>query len=402
MTTAASLQQHDFADYPPEARQLAMSSLDTLRPLPLLFVATLLRQLSRYDWLFPPERKEILDQLDLLKQQGAGTLPEVASHFDQIRLTTELEKMEWAAQPDRFSEALTAYLWSSHQMETFRAVAAGYTARLDTLRQKPLIQEPRICIVLLGQNASAEGVTLFEKLRPKGTLFENATTSNAFQIVSETLQNRARKNQGPYQHWWIDGGNAPGGRDYATISYDALSPVRQRVLAIMENAHTSGSDGPEGLRTTLRQVERQQIGQPDGPSDPVLARFALELFADGSGTQIYSTTFVQWAAREVLRRAQASTMILRYAPRQSARPMNDLISHGSQPITLDPHGSLIDADMGTYYTWLNLMRLPEAKRDTLIACHEGGRQAIAVSPSMAAGAISLQACDLQQILHWAG
>jgi hypothetical protein len=403
MTAATSLQESNLAGYPPEARKLATSSLGMLRPLPLVFVATLLRQLSRYDWLFPPERKEMLDQLELLKEQGSGTLQQVAARFDQIPLTADLERMEWATQPDRFSEALTAYLWSSHQMESFRRVAAEYSAKLDALRQKPPIQSPpnqspRLCIVLLGQGAQAEGIPLFAKLRPKGTLFENVSTSDAVQTASEVLQSRARKSPDPYRHWWIDGGKMAEDSSYVTISYDALSPVRRRILAIMENARTSGSDGPEGLRSLLHQVERQQPGKPEG--DPVLDRFTLDLFADGSGTQIYSTTFVQWAAREVLRRAQPSTIVLRYAPRQSERSMNELISDSSQSITLDPQGSLIDADMGSYYTWLSLMRLPSAERDTLIACHEGGRQAIAVSSSMAAGATSRQGCDLRHILQW--
>ncbi|WP_263367395.1 hypothetical protein [Edaphobacter bradus] len=400
MKTAASLQPHDFADYPPEAREFAMSSLDTLQPLPLLFVATLLRQVSRYDWLFPPEQKEVLDQLELLKRQGPGTLQQAAISFDQIPLTADLERMDWAAQPDRFSEALTAYLWSSHHMENFRTRAAEYSAKLDASRQKPSTQNPRICIVLLGKGARAEGVPLFERLRPKGTLFQNVATSDALQIALETLQGRAKQSPGPYLHWWIDGGDAVSGPDYVTISYNALDPVRRRVLAIMDKARTSGSDGPEGLRSLLHQVERQRTGKAHGQLDPVLDHFALELFADGSGTQIYSTTFVQWTAREVLRRAQPDTIILRYAPRQSERPLNELISGSSTSLTPDPQGSLIDANMGSYYTWLNLMRLPGAERDTWIACHEGGRQAIAVSPAMPAGTVSLQPCDLRQIVQW--
>ena len=105
----------------------------------------------------------------------------------------------------------------------------------------------------------------------------------------------------------------------------------------------------------------------------------------GSGTQIFSTTFVQWAAREVLRRARPHTLVLRYAPRQAERPMNDLVLASAAEEQLDPHGSLIDADMGAYYTWLNLTRLPGAEKSRFIACHEGGSEAIAIAPTLAAG-----------------
>jgi hypothetical protein len=401
MSLPAKLETRDFAGYPPEARELATNSLNLLEELPLLFVATLLREVSKYDWLFPPERKGILDQLELLKPQGPETLRQTALLFHQVPVSPELEKMEWAAQPEQFSEVLTAYLWSSGSIEKFRTVAVQYSAKLDALRQHPLPQHPRACIVLLGQGARAEGVPLFERLRQRGTVFRNVVTSDALQVALEVLKTRAQIDPGPYRHWWIDGGNATGEQSIVTLSYAALSPVRRKVLAMMESARNSGSDGPEGLRSALHQMERQPSATTENPSDPVLNHFSLDLFADGSGTQIYSTTFVQWTAREVLRRAQPSTIVLHYAPRQSERPINELIANGGRLTEVDTQGSLIDADMGAYYTWLNLMRLPGAERDSFIACHEGGQEAVAVSPSMAKGALSLQPCDLRQILQWA-
>ena len=41
----------------------------------------------------------------------------------------------------------------------------------------------------------------------------------------------------------------------------------------------------------------------------MLNRFQLSLLTEGSGTQVFSTTFVQWAAREALRRAQPLTLV---------------------------------------------------------------------------------------------
>ena len=43
------------------------------------------------------------------------------------------------------------------------------------------------------------------------------------------------------------------------------------------------------------------------PKDEVLERFKVSLLTEGSGTQIFSTSFAQWAAREALRRAQPLT-----------------------------------------------------------------------------------------------
>ncbi len=52
----------------------------------------------------------------------------------------------------------------------------------------------------------------------------------------------------------------------------------------------------------------------------MLNRFQLSLLTEGSGTQVFATTFVQWAAREALRRAQPLTVFtpFRSAPAREA------------------------------------------------------------------------------------
>jgi len=130
----------------------------------------------------------------------------------------------------------------------------------------------------------------------------------------------------------------------------------------------------------------------------VLSRFQLKLFSEGSGTQIYSTTFAQWATREVLRRAQANTLLVRYAPRQRQRPMNELLAGGRSEAELDPVGSLVDAEMGAYYHWINQQRLPGSDRSGFVAWFEGHGEAIAIGPTMPRGTESNSAIGLQELL----
>jgi len=120
-----------------------------------------------------------------------------------------------------------------------------------------------------------------------------------------------------------------------------------------------------------------------------------------TGTQIFSTTFAQWAAREVLRRAQPHTLFVRFAPRQRQKPMNEMLASGREPAELDPAGSLVDADMGAYYNWLNLQRLTGADKSSSLVWFEGHREAIAIGPSLPRGTTSSAAASLEQILSWA-
>jgi len=136
----------------------------------------------------------------------------------------------------------------------------------------------------------------------------------------------------------------------------------------------------------------------DQAGDQVLERFKVKLLTEGSGTQIFSTSFAQWAAREVLRLAQALTLLVRFAPRQRQRPMNELLANGKANVELDPLGSLIDADMGAYYHWINQQRLPGADRSSFLVWFEGHNQALAIAPSLPRGTESSTEIDVGRLV----
>jgi hypothetical protein len=176
--------------------------------------------------------------------------------------------------------------------------------------------------------------------------------------------------------------------------------MRQSLLKRIQTEIAMPGMGPEELRTRLAHMTPADL-QSDSAGDPVLSRFELKLFTEGSGTQIYSTTFAQWAAREVLRRAQALTLLVRYAPRQRQRPMNELLSGNDAHAEFDPAGSLLDADMGAYYQWIDQQRLPGADRSAFIAWFEGHGEAVAVGPALARGVESHSPIEMADLLSLA-
>ena len=66
----------------------------------------------------------------------------------------------------------------------------------------------------------------------------------------------------------------------------------------------------------------------------------------------------------------------------------------------DPIGSLVDADLGAYYNWLNQQRLPGAEQSSFLVWFEGHNQALAIGPSMPRGTKSTSVADLGQVLAW--
>jgi hypothetical protein len=91
-------------------------------------------------------------------------------------------------------------------------------------------------------------------------------------------------------------------------------------------------------------------------------------------------------------------LLVRFAPRQRQRPMNELLASTGDSAELDPVGSLVDADMAAYYNWLNQQRLPGANQSAFLVWFEGHKQALAIGPTTPCGTTSSSATDLGQIL----
>jgi hypothetical protein len=167
----------------------------------------------------------------------------------------------------------------------------------------------------------------------------------------------------------------------------------------MQSEISRPGTGPESLRTFMAQLRPGDVGLKKS-DDAVLSHFQLKLLTEGSGTQIFSTTFAQWAAREALRRAQPLTLLVRFAPRQRQRPMNELLSASNTESELDLIGSLIDGDMGAYYNWINQLRLPGADKSSFLVWFENHNQAVVIGPSVPRGTESSAPTDVKQLLSW--
>jgi hypothetical protein len=391
------LKIEQFAGYPPEARKVIAAHLTVLRQLPLSFVPSLLREVIEYDFKFPAERTAIDSELANLSALSDSQLKAWFAEFAQLSLSSSLEQLDWINLPVQFVEQQSAYLWSTHQLDSFRKAATDYGARLAAVAPPEPIPVPRLGIAVIGQGVTSFDEPLFRNLRKYGTYFSQVKPEGGLEQLLACVESRAKARPFPYGHWYVDGGQAISHNSSLTcISYHGLDQVRVALLRKMQTEIKRPGMGPEELRTYMARLTPTDVGMDDA-SDPVLARFQLKLLTEGSGTQIFSTTFAQWATREVLRRAQALTLLVRFAPRQRQRPMNELLSNVHGEAEPDALGSLVDADMGAYYHWINQQRLTGAERSSFIVWFEGHGQAIAISPTLPRGAESSSAIDLAKM-----
>jgi hypothetical protein len=392
------LKAESFAAYPPQAKALAVSHLDAIRPLPLALVPSLLRQIIDYDYSFPVERSAIENELAQLGSLSESQRKEWFGAFSAVSLSSSLENFDWINLPAQFVEQESAYLWSTHQLDAFSKAATEYGDRLAKDRNAEPVAMQRLGIAVVGQGVTAYNAPLFRNLRKHGTWFTQVIPNGGLQSLLSAVEQRARAHPAAYAHWYVDGGAPlPHTPNITCVSYESLAPVRGLLLKKVQAEIGQPGMGPEELRTRLARMTPADLFM-ENAADPVLSRFQLKLFTEGSGTQIYSTTFAQWTAREVLRRAQALTLLVRFSPRQRQRPMNELLSGKQGEAELDPAGSLLDADMGAYYHWLDQQRLPGAERSAFIAWFEGHGDAVAIGPSMPRGAESHTLIDMNKLL----
>jgi hypothetical protein len=425
------LKPDHFKNYPPQARQLVTNSIATLQALPLSFVPNLLREAIDYDYKFPAERKALEKELANLRslsfektsQQKSEQKLEIKNDwlqgFAQIALSPQLEQMDWVNSPAQFVEQLSAHLWATHQLDAFRQAATDYADRLRAAAPPEPPPIPRLGIAVIGQGVSTYDEPLFRQLRTQGAYFSRIKPEGGLKQLLDFVAERAQAHPVPYGHWYVDGGEEAEHHSALTcISYRALEPVRAELLNKMRVEIEKPGMGPENLRTLLAQMTPADLGfgksnlddaiskkqdfnkQDLSKQDPILDRFQLKLLTEGSGTQIFSTTFAQWTAREALRRAQPCTLLVRFAPRQRQKPMNELLSSNQNQTELDPVGSLMDADLGAYYNWINQQRLPGAEQSSFLAWFENHSEAVAIGPAMSRGTESNKVADLREVLSW--
>jgi hypothetical protein len=391
------LKSEQFSSYPPEARKLATDYIGTMHRLPLTFLPSLLREVIDFDFKFPAERKAVEKELANLRSLSAEQLHEWFQGFEQIRLSSELEQFNWVGAPAQFLEQLSAHLWTTHQVDAFRAAAIQYADRLREAVPPEPPPIPRLGITVIGQGVQTPEEPIFLKLKPHGTYFSRVNPGTGLTQVLEVAAARAKAHPADFGHWYVDGGAAADHDPQLTcVSYRGLEPARQALSAKLRTEIERPGMGPEALRTLLAQLRPADLGL--NSSGPVLDRFQLKLLTEGSGTQIFSTTFAQWTARETLRRAQPVTLLVRFAPRQRQKPMNELLAGSADAGDLDYSGSLVDADLGAYYNWINQQRLPGAEQSSFLVWFEGHEDAVAIGPAIARGAQSNGATDLREIL----
>ena len=195
--TPGELKPDQFSAYPPQAQQSALAHMALLRQLPLAFVPLLLRELISYDWKFPAERKELDHQFAYLTELPPPQLTQEMAPFLKLQLSPNLEHLDWINSPTACSEQLASHLWSTHQLDDFRAASIEYVRKLNASAPPQPLPMSRLGIVIIGRGVTENQYQLFRKLRPYGTYFSNVHPENGRKTLFEAMAERAQAQPPP-------------------------------------------------------------------------------------------------------------------------------------------------------------------------------------------------------------
>jgi hypothetical protein len=375
--------------------------MSVLRALPVPLAAIMMQQIARANRLFPIEIRELDRLIGSLRTPRSSDMESAVQRFASLRLSKDLLRVGWQRNPADFVDKMTAELWASSQINAFREAAKRLVAPRQGDEDHDAGHGPRCVVVVLDKElvSPAGPYSLFHKLRPLGTFFSGAADAYGREALRQWIAARTQTNPEKYAHWYLSGAKIEHELPATTVSfsYDGLRPTRTEVVAMFNRMRQGSFVGPDGLREVLLHITPEEMGL-GSVEDDVLQMFMLDLFTAGSGTQLYATTFVQWAVREALRRAQPQTVVAQFTARSRAISMDERFSHPGLEPAPDFAGSLVDAEMGAYMSYVNLKRLPGSRNSSFLAWHEGCGQAVLVGPDMPEGAVSSSHIQMSRLL----
>ncbi len=400
--TPVSLTLRSFDAYPAQGRDLARRYLSVLRSMPLAVLPGFLEQVRTFDWRFPQEQSSLTEQLEWLENGSVDQRRRILLPFTSIVVPPDLIASDWVNDPQGFTQALTAYLWQSRQIDSYRAAAVDLFRILPV---SPAASQTTLVVAIIGRDASGSSYPLFTRIRKDGMYVRNVSAGGAHDALFALLAVRAQAAQVPYAHWYVDGGDAwpvaETVRESIThFTYPQLSSINNAVLKAMDQAVRQGT-GPEVLESRLNHLSPAELGAAQTTRDPRLQHLYVSLLTAGSGTQIYSTSFVQSAAIEILRRARPLTLYFRFAPRRRQVSINDILESRSISPLEDPEGSLVDADMAAYYAYLELRKAPGGEHASFLVWVEGRQDVFIVGPNVARDTESNSPLSMEQVISFA-
>lgn len=354
-----------------------------IQKLPVTMRPALNQQFTEWEMLFPYERNRVTTFMKGVETYspsalGALTAPLWAledkmgvKHWDFTQTNDTIENASQLARSAYFAE------W---RLEVQRVVDAINAAAHDATPAQT--ESTRLMLIILPGNLPVNPQSVWKQWDPKG--HEIKISGGSEKLCQLVIQGQpgldgiatlaARQGaQDSSDLWLIDseaklhGMLSPQASFPAfSLSFANLKPLREKFLAEL-NKTPRDIEATDQIIANLRSEAWNgwELWPSEVDSQPRLKRFLIDLILSGNGVLIFSNSFVEWTAAEVLRRARPRTIVARFGMRIKPKPFTSIAIFENQqkvstvPDVDDPENSAIDAAILARYTWLAAARYPE-------------------------------------------
>ncbi len=340
------------------------------------------QQFTEWEMLFPYERNRVVTFMKGVETYSPSALDTLTAPLWALEEKMGVKHWDFTQANDTIENASqlarSAY-YAEWRREIQRVVDAINSAGRDATPAPA--ESTRLMLIILPGDLPVNPQSVWKQWDPKGHEIKIAGGSERLcQLVIQgqpglvgiaTLAAR-QGTQESSDLWLIDaeakmhGMLAQAPIPAFSLSFTNLKPLRDKFLAEL-NTTPRDIEATDQIIANLRSEAWSGWGlwPPEVDSQPRLKRFLIDLILSGNGVLIFSNSFVEWTAAEVLRRARPRTIVARFGMRSKPKPFTSIAIFENQqkvstvPDVDDPENSAIDAAILARYVWLADSRYPE-------------------------------------------
>jgi hypothetical protein len=398
-----------------------------IKKLPVTMRPALNQQFTEWEMLFPYERNRVVTFMKGVETYNPSALDALTAPLWALEDKMGVKHWDFSQSNDTIENASqlarSAY-YAEWRREVLRVVDAINAAARDAAPAQA--ESTRLMLIILPGNLPVNPQSVWKQWDPKGHEIKISGGSEKLcQLVVQgqpgldgiaTLAAR-QGTQESSDLWLIDaearmhGMLSPQAPIPAfSLSFTNLKLLRDKFLAELNKA-------PKDIEVTdeiIANIRKEAwngwgLWPPEVDSQPQLKRFLIDLMLSGNGVLIFSNSFVEWTAAEVLRRARPRTIVARFGMRIKPKPFTSIAIFENQqkvstvPDVDDPENSAIDASILARYAWLAAARYPEQDHTICLCVAEYLDSAYVILPEgKSLGWSPDQAVAPEELYSWLG
>jgi len=383
----------------PEELQNALNE-GVLEQLPRTFLPFTRQQLRDWDYLFPYERKSVVQLLVFVASLSRADTTSLFREVLQLEDKMGVRSWQFSTEEQTILNA-SLLARSPYYQEWRKAVQRVFDAAEEHAARdnSSTASRNRLVLLVIPQKLPLDSTTVWQRWQSAGRVVKlEPTDANANFSMAQAVLGMAAAEHGTSLldivarargstaagFWLLDAGHElvesalkssrePGNLPATLLSYDRLGAFRDQFSHEI-NTMQKDLSAADAVYDSLRKVDVTPWCPAEVEGVPVVREYLRSLYLSGNGALIYGNSFVEWGASEAFRRARPEVLIACFGVRSKPKPFTSVAVFENpdqinpMPAVDDLPGSALDAQILSLYVWLAANRYDEYRTNAACVC----------------------------------